>query len=111
DSEPRGGCRQGSPMSFKTTQWNLVADARSGSETAVHAALDMLCQSYWGPVFNYVLRFGYSPEDAQDLTQDFFARCLRTNSFSYADQSRGRFRTYVLTSIKHLLNEDWRRRC
>ena len=64
-------------------------------------ALTQLCQSYWFPLYAYVRRRGRSPEDAQDLTQAFFARFLEKEYFARADQSRGRFRTFLLASMKH----------
>jgi RNA polymerase sigma-70 factor (ECF subfamily) len=72
-------------------------------------ALERLCRTYWYPLYAYVRRRGYSHEDAQDLTQEFFARFLEKGSFSLADPARGRFRTFLLKSLQHFLADDWKR--
>lgn len=94
------------PGRFVTTQWALVR-AAAGDDSAVAAdALARLCSLYWYPVFAFVRRRGHSVEDAQDLTQAFFARILEKGDFSAADPDRGRFRTFLLTACEHfLLNE------
>ena len=94
---------------FKTTQWTLVlsADGSPGSDS--FRALEKLCQTYWFPVYTFIRRQSKSPEDAQDLTQEFFSRFLARGGFSRADRERGRFRSFLLTSVKHFLTEDWRR--
>jgi RNA polymerase sigma-70 factor (ECF subfamily) len=70
------------------------------------AALESLCRAYWYPLYVYVRHAGHPPEDAQDLTQEFFARFLAKSSVIHADPERGRFRTFLLTSLKHfLINE------
>lgn len=79
------------------------------SESVARAALEQLCQAYWYPLYAYVRRQGQSPEDAQDLTQSFFERFLERGYFSLADRERGRFRTFLLTSLKHFLAEEWRK--
>lgn len=94
------------PRRFATTQWTLVR-AAAGEDSAVAAeALARLCSTYWYPVFAFVRRRGYSVEDAQDLTQGFFARILEKDELGTADQHRGRFRTFLLVACEHfLLNE------
>ena len=67
-------------------------------------ALAELCRTYWRPVFSYVCRRGYSAEDAQDITQDFFLMILKTNWLRQADQSRGRFRLLLLKSVQNFLH-------
>src|SRR5512142_3231957 len=76
---------------FVTTHWSVVLTA-GGTDTArAHAALEKLCRAYWYPLYAYVRRRGYSVEDAQDLTQEFFARVLERNWLARADQARERF--------------------
>lgn len=91
---------------FATTSWSMVlAAAQRGSDDSA-AALEQLCTRYWSPVFAFVRRRGYSPEDAQDLTQGFFTRLIEKNELGNADRERGRFRTFLLTACQHyLLNE------
>jgi RNA polymerase sigma-70 factor (ECF subfamily) len=94
---------------FTTTHWSVVLAAGHGTDTRAAEALQALCRSYWYPLYLYVRRRGYGPEDAQDLTQEFFARFLEKGSFSLADPSRGRFRTFLLKSLQHFLADDWKR--
>lgn len=70
------------------------------------AALEQLCRTYWLPIYGYIRRWGYGPEDAQDLTQEFFARLLRKNSIGAADPEKGRFRSFLLGALKHLLADE-----
>jgi RNA polymerase sigma factor (sigma-70 family) len=95
----------GAPRQFATTRWSLIlsaAHSESGEEKA-RAALEELCRIYWRPVFVFVCRRGYSTEDAQDLTQDFFVKILEPNWLQHADAKRGRFRTFLLTSLQNFL--------
>ncbi len=94
---------------FKTTIWRVVLDAGNDSESVVQQALEQLCEAYWFPLYAYVRRQGHSPEDAQDLTQAFFARFLERGYFARADPERGKFRTFLLSSLKYFLHEEWRR--
>lgn len=94
---------------FKTTHWSVVLRVGATSESAAQQALEELCRAYWFPLYAYVRRQGHRPEDAQDLTQEFFSRFLERGSFERADPDRGRFRTYLLTCLKRFLNEEWRR--
>lgn len=71
------------------------------------AALERLCQTYWYPLYVFVRRKGHSPEDAQDLTQEFFTRLLEKKYIALADQSRGKFRTFLLRSLEHFLINEW----
>jgi RNA polymerase sigma factor (sigma-70 family) len=73
------------------------------------AALDQLCRAYWYPLYVFVRRQGNSPEDAQDLTQSFFCRLLEQNNFAKADRDRGKFRTFLLGSLKNFLANEWKR--
>lgn len=93
---------------FLTTQWNVVLQAGGDDSQAVRA-LEALCRSYWYPLYAYVRRNGHSPHDAQDLTQEFFARLLERKYLQLADRNQGRFRTFLLTSLKHFLVNDWKK--
>ena len=97
------------PEAFQTTHWSVVLSAGHESEGVARAALEKLCQAYWFPLYAYVRRQGHSPEDSQDLTQAFFERFLERGYFARADQERGWFRTFLLTSLQHFLQEEWRR--
>ncbi len=96
----------GEPRAFVTTRWSLVLSAaKSGSgEGDAQDALAELCRTYWRPIFLFVCRRGYSTEDAQDLTQDFFVKILERNWLEHADPNRGRFRSLLLTSLQNFLN-------
>jgi RNA polymerase sigma-70 factor (ECF subfamily) len=95
----------GDPRAFATTRWSLVlAAAKSQSaEEKARNALEQLCRIYWRPVFVFVCRRGYSMENAQDLTQDFFVKILESNWLQHADVNRGRFRSLLLTSLQNFL--------
>ena len=81
-----------------------VGDAES---PAAKDALARLCQTYWYPLYAYVRRRGHSAPDAQDLTQEFFARLLARNWIATADQSKGRFRSFLLGAMNHFLADEW----
>jgi RNA polymerase sigma-70 factor (ECF subfamily) len=88
---------------FATTRWSLVAAAKDPTAPHAREALADLCRLYWYPVYAYVRRRGRDHHAAQDLTQAFFARLLEKNDLAAADQTRGRFRSYLLTSCQHFL--------
>jgi RNA polymerase sigma-70 factor (ECF subfamily) len=91
---------------FATTQWSLVLAAGDRGAPGSEEALARLCSLYWFPVFAFVRRRGWSREEAQDLTQGFFARLIEKGDLGGADRSRGRFRTFLLSACRHfLLNE------
>lgn len=92
-----------SPAEFATTHWSVVLHAQRRDAPEAQAALAHLCQGYWFPLYAHVRRLGYGVHDAQDLTQAFFARMLERELFSRADPARGRFRSFVLTALKHFL--------
>ncbi|MCP5522261.1 MAG: sigma-70 family RNA polymerase sigma factor [Verrucomicrobiales bacterium] len=94
---------------FATTHWSVVLAAGRGPETTARQALETLCQTYWYPIYAYVRRRGYRVEDAQDLTQEFFATLLRRQDLSRPDPDRGRFRSFLLTALNRFLTSDWRR--
>ena len=94
---------------FATTRWSVVLAAGRSDTTRARAALEKLCQTYWFPLYAYVRRRGHSPEDAQDLTQEFFARLLERGSLAKADSSLGRFRSFILTAMNHFLTDEWKK--
>jgi len=92
---------------FATTQWSAVVTAGGDTSPESYRALEQLCSSYWFPLYAYVRRQGHSVEDAQDLTQQFFMRLLERKYLKLADPNRGRFRTFLLTSLKNFLINEW----
>ena len=91
------------------TQWTAVLAAGSRPSPESAAALERLCTLYWYPLYAFVRRSGYSPSDAEDLTQEFFARLLEHNWISAADPQKGRFRSFLLMIIKRFLANEWDR--
>jgi RNA polymerase sigma factor (sigma-70 family) len=104
--------KRSAPGAFVTTRWSLIlSGAGSGSrDQEIREALAELCQIYWRPIFLFIERRGYSPQDAEDLTQDFFVRILRGNWLQKADPARGRFRSLLLKSLQNFLNDAVDRR-
>ncbi len=92
---------------FATTHWSVVLAAGRGEAPQAEASLEKLCQTYWTPLYAYVRRRGYAPADAEDLTQEFFAWLLKRDWLGQADQQRGRFRSFLLTSISRFLANEW----
>lgn len=90
---------------FRTTRWSVVLSARRG-EGGSREALEWLCQTYWYPLFAYVRRQGHSADEAQDLTQGFFLRLLEPDFLQNVDPEFGRFRAFLLASIKHFLSNQ-----
>jgi RNA polymerase sigma-70 factor (ECF subfamily) len=86
----------------------VLATREAGSPDA-GAALESLCQAYWYPLYAYARRLGQSPHDAQDLTQEFFARLLEKRWLDSADREKGRFRTFLVTAFKRFLANEWDR--
>jgi RNA polymerase sigma-70 factor (ECF subfamily) len=88
---------------FNTTDWTVVTDAGNGGSAPAREALETLCRAYWPAVHAYIRRTGQPPEMARDLTQAFFAQLLAGGCLQAADRTRGRFRTYLLTLVRHFL--------
>lgn len=96
---------------FMTTRWSVVLAAGRQSSPDAARALESLCRAYWYPLYAFVRRRGKQPDDARDLTQEFFARVLEKEYLDAADQARGRFRNFLLTVFKRFLaNEHQRER-
>jgi RNA polymerase sigma factor (sigma-70 family) len=94
---------------FTTTHWSVVAAAGDSKTPEATLALEQLCRTYWRPVYGFVRRRHANPEDARDLTQGFFNYLLEQKSLTRADPNRGRFRSFLLGSLKHFLAHEWER--
>jgi RNA polymerase sigma-70 factor (ECF subfamily) len=95
--------------SFPTTHWSLVVAAGESRDSDSRQALDELCRLYWPPVYSFVRSSGHDTEAALDLTQGFFARLLEKGDLRQADRTRGKFRSFLLASVKHFVANDWDR--
>ena len=91
---------------FPTTRWTLVVAAADPQRKEARSALASLCESYWYPLYAYVRRRGCLPDQAQDLTQEFFIRVLEGRYLDRADPEKGRFRAFILTSLKFFLADE-----
>jgi RNA polymerase sigma-70 factor (ECF subfamily) len=97
-------------LPFETTHWSLIVAAGSNDPFAARAAIAVLCEKYWYPLYAFARRQGLDPEDARDLTQGFLASLLERRDFENVSQERGRFRSFLLASLKHYMaNESARR--
>jgi len=94
---------------FTATHWSVVLAAAQESSPEAARALAELCRTYWYPLYAYVRRKGYDVADAQDLTQEFFARVLEKQYFGSVDRRKGRFRSFLLASLEHFLAKEWAR--
>jgi len=94
---------------LSTTQWSVVLAAGDSRAPGAREALAALCERYWGPLYGYIRRRGYLLEEAQDLTQEFFARFLEKNYLKTVDREKGRFRSFLLASLKHFLANEYDR--
>jgi RNA polymerase sigma factor (sigma-70 family) len=93
---------------FTPTHWSVVLAAAGQADTVqAHDALEKLCRNYWLPIYVFVRRQGHSAHDAQDLTQEFFARLLEKNYLAAVQREKGRFRSFLLASVKHFLANEW----
>jgi len=94
---------------FATTRWSVVLRAGDSQAPSSAEALETLCQTYWPPLYAYVRRRGHDVHEAQDLIQEFIARLLERKDLGQVDQSRGRFRSFLLASMNHFLANEWHR--
>ena len=92
---------------FATTHWSVVLTAGQAGSPQSAAALETLCRTYWYPLYAYVRRRGHSVEDAQDLTQAFFAHLLPRDFLGGVAPEKGRFRSFLLACLKHFLADEW----
>jgi RNA polymerase sigma-70 factor (ECF subfamily) len=91
---------------FATTHWSVVLAARDGDPSAAFAALERLCHSYWRPIYAFIRRDGHGPLDAQDLTQEFLSRLVHKDWLNHLHDQRGKFRSFLLTFLKHFLSGE-----
>ena len=103
-----GGNAYHGPAAFTTTHWSVVLEAQ-GESPAAQEALEKLCRVYWRPIYSFVQRQGTRPEEAQDLTQGFFALLLERRDLRAVRKEKGRLRSYLLTALKHFLADEHRR--
>jgi RNA polymerase sigma factor (sigma-70 family) len=102
-----GGRDLAGPAQFGQTKWSVVLAAAGKRDVALaEQSLEKLCRTYWLPLYTYIRRQGESAHDAQDLTQEFFARLLEKDFLGSVDQSKGRFRSFLLASLKHFLSNQ-----
>jgi RNA polymerase sigma factor (sigma-70 family) len=94
------------PSPFPTTRWTLVVAAGDPQRKEARSALSSLCEQYWYPLYAYLRRRGYPAEQAQDLTQEFFVRVLEGRYLDRADPVKGRFRSFILTSLKFFVADE-----
>jgi RNA polymerase sigma-70 factor (ECF subfamily) len=99
----QGGAR------FATTHWSIVARSALTDVPEAAKALAQLCELYWPPIYSFIRRRGHAPSDAQDLTQSFFAFFLRTKAYAHTDRLHGKFRSFLLASVKNFLADNWDR--
>lgn len=94
---------------FHTTRWSMVLRVRTQDSALADESLEALCHQYWPPLYAYVRRCGHAPQDAEDLTQGFFARLLEKDWLKRADPENGRLRTFLLTAMKRFCANEWDR--
>lgn len=92
---------------FATTRWTVVMAARDKASPESASALQSLCAAYWPPLYAFVRRLGNSPQDAEDLTQEFFARLLQKDWLGAVERERGHFRTFLIMAVKRFLANEW----
>jgi RNA polymerase sigma-70 factor (ECF subfamily) len=97
----------GQNSKFDQTRWSVVLSAQRDDTIAANEAMAILCQTYWYPLYAYVRRKGKSPQEAEDLTQEFFARMIEKRYLDIADQERGKFRSFLLCSFKYFLANEY----
>ena len=97
------------PRVFPNTRWSVVLAATRTPSPESAAALEIICQAYWYPLYAYVRRCGKSPHDAQDWTQAFFCRLLEKRWLDSADREKGRLRSFLIVALKKFMSNEWDR--
>lgn len=97
------------PRVFATTHWSVVMAAGQEGSAPAQGALETLCRGYWYPIYVYVRRKGYGPDDAQDLTQEFFSQLIGKELLRLADRNKGKFRNFLLAALDYFLAREWSR--
>ena len=100
-----GPSTQNGAIAFATTHWSVVLEAQ-GESPAAQKALEILCRTYWRPLYGFVRRQGLTREEAQDLIQEFFARLLEHRNLDTVRREKGRLRSYLLVSLKRFLASE-----
>jgi RNA polymerase sigma factor (sigma-70 family) len=103
------GSSRASDRWFAATRWTVILTAGQGESPQATCALEELCRTYWYPLYAYVRRRGYDSHEAEDLTQEFFARLLAKNYLADVNRKKGKFRSFLLASLKHFLANEWDR--
>lgn len=107
--EPSREPESATPQVFATTHWSVVLAAGQGESAPAQRALEALCRGYWYPIYVYVRRKGYGPDEAQDLTQEFFIQLIAKEHVRLADREKGKFRTFLLAMLDYFLAREWSR--
>lgn len=94
---------------FPPTQWSMILDAGEGSESVARAALEAMCRQYWYPLYSFVRGQGRTHHEAEDCTQEFLARLLASDGVARARPERGRFRSFLLMSLRNCMANEWQR--
>jgi RNA polymerase sigma-70 factor (ECF subfamily) len=105
---PIGGNAHDGPIAFRTTHWSVVLEAQ-GESPAAQEALEKLCRTYWRPIFAFLRRQGVRPDEAEDITQGFFAELLERRSLDAVRKEKGRLRSFLLGGLKYFLANEERR--
>lgn len=104
--DPRNETELDARRKFPSTRWSLINSVRN-ADSRSEMALASLCQAYWQPIYAFARRQGYTVDQAEDLTQGFFTKLLEKRYVAQADQERGKFRTFLLSSFKHYVANEW----
>ena len=109
--QPYAGSEEGPNGRFEPTHWSVVLAAGREADAAnsAQAALAQLCRTYWSPLYGFIRGRGYSVHDAQDLTQGFFCHLIERRLYAHADRTAGKFRSFLLASLKHFLADAYDR--
>lgn len=100
---------QSGKSDFPSTHWSTVLTAGSEESSQARDALERICRNYWFPLYAFLRRKGYPYAEAQDMTQQFLLHLMEKNSIRLAQRKRGKFRSFLLTSLNHFLTDEWRR--
>src|SRR5262249_7080635 len=103
-----GASARDGAVAFTTTHWSVVLTAR-GESPAAQEALEKLCRIYWRPIYSFVRRQGFGPEEAEDITQGLFAQLLERKKLSAVRKEKGRLRSFLLGALKYFLADEQRR--
>jgi len=99
----------GRDAAFSTTHWSVVLSAGGANSLSSNQALEVLCRTYWYPLYAFVRRRGCSPPEAEDLTQGFFCHLFETEALRSVDRDKGKFRSFLLVTLTNFLNNEYRK--